>query len=322
VAARSQVPPAQIHGDVAPGFGLVADTFRAQLAERQAIGAACISDPDALAPRLARQAPLWEPGSRQGYHAVTLGFYESELLRRVDPAGRTIGRAFAEDVAAPLGIDFHIGLPDHVDDGRLARFHGVHPARGILHVGAAPRKLLLALCNPRSLTSRAFMAIPIARHPERINDRHLLRHELAAFGGVGNARGIARAYGELATGGRRLGLRPATPTALETPAAPPPGGRRDLVLHSDIPFSLGYARAFPGFPLGTDQRSYAMAGAGGSIGMADPALGVGFAYTPNRMGFGSPTDPREVALRDALYRCLDGPRQDPRAHRDTRVAAR
>lgn len=210
MAARSQVPPAQIHGDVVPGFGLVADTFRAQLAERQAIGAACISDPDALAPRLARQAPLWEPGSRQGYHV----------------------------------------------------------------------------------------------------------------GGVGNARGIARAYGELATGGGRLGLRPATLTALETPAAPPPGGRRDLVLHSDIPFSLGYARAFPGFPLGTDQRSYAMAGAGGSIGMADPALGVGFAYTPNRMGFGSPTDPREVALRDALYRCLDGPRQDPRAHRDTRVAAR
>jgi CubicO group peptidase (beta-lactamase class C family) len=52
-----------------------------------------------------------------------------------------------------------------------------------------------------------------------------------------------------------------------------------------------------------------MAGAGGSIGMADPTLGIGFSYTPNRMGFGSPTDPREVALRDALYQCLGGPRQ-------------
>jgi CubicO group peptidase (beta-lactamase class C family) len=215
-------------------------------------------------------------------------------------------------VADPLGIEFHIGLPDRVDDRRLATFHGVHPAPGILHIGEAPRRLLLALCNPWSLTSRAFNAVPIARHPDRINDRRLLRHELAAFGGVGDARGIARAYGELATGGRRLGLRPETLAELEAPLVPPSGGGRDLVLHSEIPFSLGYARGFPGFPLGTDERSYAMAGAGGSIGMADPTLGIGFAYTPNRMGFGTPTDPREVELRDALYRCLGGRRQDPR----------
>ena len=420
MAGRVRGLTQRVHGEVAPGFGLVADVFRAQLARGQAIGAACaverdgeplvdlwggqrdgdrglpwerdtlvpvfsttkgmasmviavahsrghldfeepvaaywpefaqngkqqitvrqllshqaglaaldepisaelLSDPDALGPVLARQAPLWEPGSRQGYHAVTLGFYESELFRRVDPAGRTIGRAFAEDVAEPLGIAFHIGLPDDVDDRQLARFHGVHPARGLLHIGAAPRKLLVAFCNPRSLTSRAFMAIPIARHPERINDRDLLRQENASFGGVGHARGIAHAYGELATGGRRLGLRPETLVALETPGAPPSGGHRDIVLHSDIPFTLGYARSFPGFPLGSDARSYAMAGAGGSIGMADPILGIGFAYTPNRMGFGSPTDQREVALRDALYRCLGGPPQDPKAEREHRVLAR
>jgi CubicO group peptidase (beta-lactamase class C family) len=410
MAGRVQASSQPVHGDVAPGYGPVADTFRAQFARGQGIGAACaayrdgevvvdlwggrrdgvrglpwerdtlvpvfsttkgmammavavahsrrhldlgervatywpefaqngkqdvtvrqllshraglaaldapidaglLTDPEALAPVLARQAPLWEPGSRQGYHAVTLGFYVSELLRQVDPAGRRLGGAFAEDVAEPLGIGFHIGLPDHVEDRQLATFHGVHPARGILDLGAAPRRLLLALCNPRSLTSRAFNAIPIARHPERINDRLLLRHEIASFGGVGNARGIARAYGELATGGRRLGLRPETVAALEAPAVWPPGGRRDLVLHSDIPVSLSYVHAFPGFPLGSDGRSYAMAGTGGSIGMADPALGLGFSYTPNRMGFGSPTDPREVALRDALYRCLDGPPQDPK----------
>jgi CubicO group peptidase (beta-lactamase class C family) len=391
-----------VHGDVAPGFGPVADTFRAQLVRGRTVGAACavelegelvvdlwggqrdgdqglpwerdtlvpvfsttkgmatmavavahsrrhleleervatywpefgqhgkqavtvrqllshqaglaaldepiaehlLADPQALADVLASQAPWWEPGTRQGYHAVTHGFYASELLRRVDPAGRTIGRAFAEDVASPLGIDFHIGLPDHIEDRRLATFHAVHPARGILHIGAAPRRLLVALCNPRSLTSRAFNAVPIARHPQRINDRRLVRHELPSFGGVGNARGIARAYGDLATGGRRLGLRRETLAALEAPPVPPPGGRRDLVLHSEIPLSLGYAHAFPGFPFGSDERSYGMAGAGGSIGMADPALGLGFAYTPNQMGFGSPTDPREVELRAALYRCL------------------
>lgn len=420
MAGHVRTRPDQVDGDVAPGLGPVADTFRHQLAQGRSIGAACavvrdgelvvdlwgglrdgarglpwerdtlvpvfsttkgmasmavavahsrghldldarvcaywpgfaqhgkdavtvrqllshqaglaaldapidselLGDPDALAVPLARQAPLWEPGTRQGYHAVTFGFYASELLRRADPAGRTIGLAFAEDVAAPLGVDFHIGLPDHIDGDRLATFHAVHPSRGILHLGAAPRGLLLALCNPRSLTSRAFNAIPIARHPERINDRRLLRHELPSFGGVGDARGIARAYGALATGGRQLGLRPETLAELEAPVVAPPGGRRDLVLHSDIPFALGFARGFDGFPLGSDGRSYAMAGAGGSIGMADPTLGIGFAYTPNRMGFGSPTDPREVALRDALYRCLGGPPQDPAARPRRRRAGR
>lgn len=282
------------------------------------IEARILTDAAALEDRLARQRPLWEPGTRQGYHAVTLGFYLGALFRHADPAGRTIGRAFAEDVAGPLGIDFHVGLPDTVSDQQLARFHGVHPARGLVHIGTAPRRLLLALGDPRSLTSRAFNAIPIARHPERINDRELLGHELPAFGGVGNARGIARAYGELATGGRRLGLRADTITEIEAPPTPPSAGPRDLVLHTDLPFSFGFARPFPGFPLGSDGRSYAMAGAGGSIGMADPTLGLGLSYTPNRMGFGSPTDPREVTLRDAVYRCLDGPPQDPHRRRADR----
>lgn len=102
---------------------------------------------------------------------------------------------------------------------------------------------------------------------------------------------------------------------MEAPPVPPPGGR-DLVLHSGIPFSLGYAHGFPGFPLGSDERSYALAGAGSSIGMADPTLGLGFAYTPNQMGFGSPTDPREVQLRTTLYRCLGGPPQSADANTD------
>ena len=275
------------------------------------IGEELLADRDRFEERLARQAPLWEPGASQGYHAVTLGFYESALLRHADPAGRSIGRAFAEDVADPHGIDFHIGLPDDVEDRRLATFHGVHPARGLLHIGSAPGGLLLAFMNPRSMTSRAFKVMAIAQHPEQINDRALLRHELASFGGVGDARGIARAFGDLATGGHRLGLRHETVAAFEAPPVEPRDGRRDLVLHTDLPFSLGFAKPFDGFPLGTDGRTYAMAGTGGSIGMADPTAGIGYSYTPNLMGFGSPTDPREIALRDALYECIGGPPQDP-----------
>ncbi len=310
--------------------GKAAITVRQLLSHRAGLAALdepihrkLLDHPDRLAARLARQAPLWEPGHRQGYHAWTLGFYESELLRRIDPAGRTIGRAFTEDVATPLGIEFFIGLPDAIPDERLATFHGVHPVRGLVRIGDAPRALLLGLMNPRSLTARAFMTLPLARHPADINDRDLLRRELPSVGGVGNARGIAHAYGELATGGRTLGLAASTLAAFEAAPDVPPGGHPDLVLRSDIPFSLGFAKPYPGFPMGSSDRSYAMAGAGGSIGMADPDLDIGYAYTPNRMGFGSPTDPREVALRDALYRSIGGRPQDPRrrAAHSARAAA-
>jgi CubicO group peptidase (beta-lactamase class C family) len=73
-----------------------------------------IADADALGAVLAAQAPKWAPGSMHGYHAQSLGWYESQLLRRVDPAGRGIGRFFAEEVARPLELDFHLGLPDDV----------------------------------------------------------------------------------------------------------------------------------------------------------------------------------------------------------------
>src|SRR5207302_4744268 len=69
---------------------------------------------------LARQKPAWEPGTRQAYHALTLGFYEGELLRRVDPRHRSQGQFFQEELASPLGLDFYIRLPEEIPNSRLA----------------------------------------------------------------------------------------------------------------------------------------------------------------------------------------------------------
>ena len=79
-----------------------------------------LADPDRVADAIAKQEPLWEPGTAHGYHTISLGWYESELLRRVDPGHRTVGRYFADEVAGPLGIEFYIGLPDDVPDARIA----------------------------------------------------------------------------------------------------------------------------------------------------------------------------------------------------------
>ena len=71
-----------------------------------------VADPDQLAAVMARHKPAWEPGTRQAYHGLTLGFYEGELLRRVDPRHRTLGQFFQDEIATPLGEDFYIRLPE------------------------------------------------------------------------------------------------------------------------------------------------------------------------------------------------------------------
>jgi CubicO group peptidase (beta-lactamase class C family) len=52
----------------------------------------------------------WEPGTRHGYHALTYGWLVGELIRRV--SGMSVGRYVREHIAAPLGADFWIGLPE------------------------------------------------------------------------------------------------------------------------------------------------------------------------------------------------------------------
>src|SRR6476661_9252537 len=73
-----------------------------------------VADLDKLADVLARQSPAWEPGMRQAYHAVSIGFYEGELLRRVDPQHRSLGQFFQEEIATPLELDFHIRVPEEI----------------------------------------------------------------------------------------------------------------------------------------------------------------------------------------------------------------
>jgi CubicO group peptidase (beta-lactamase class C family) len=85
------------------------------------VGIETEADLDRLALILARQRPAWVPGTRQSYHAITLGFYESELLRHVDPKRRSLGRFFHEEIASPLGLDFYIGLPEGIPNTRLSR---------------------------------------------------------------------------------------------------------------------------------------------------------------------------------------------------------
>ena len=256
-----------------------------------------VANPDRLAIVLARQKPAWLPGTRQGYHGITLGFYESELLRRIDPRHRTLGQFFHEEIALPLGLDFFISLPESIPTCRFATLEP--PSRWKMLTGFSPRFVIEAL-NPRSNIRRALRGSELPHDKERIYARNL---ESPAGGGVGSARAIAHAYGVFATGGRELGLRKETLALLAAPAVPPLHGFRDECMKAEVEFSLGFMKPNQVIRFGSPS-SFGAPGAGGAMGFADPEAGVGYGYVTSQMGTTLTGDPRDVALRDALYRAI------------------
>ena len=257
-----------------------------------------IADLDRLAVVLARQKPAWEPGMRQAYHALTLGFYEGELLRRIDPMHRSLGQFFQDEIATPLGLDLYLRLPESIPNARLATL--AKPS-AFARLFGLPLRLTLASLDRRSNIYRALIANPgpgIVEDARRIYARDL---EVLSGGGVATARAIARAYSEFATGGLKLQLRTATLRALSAPATPPARGFYDECLMVDgWQFSLGFMKPSAVWPFG-NEGSFGAPGAGGAPGFADPEAEIGYAYVTSQMGTALTGDPRDLALRDALY---------------------
>lgn len=261
-----------------------------------------LADPDAVAAAIEVQAPEWTPGERHGYHSFSLGFYESELLRRVDSQHRTLGRYFADEIAVPLGLDFYMALPDDIPDERIAHLAMEwYRAKMMLNLRKFPAEFLKASFNRKSLTARVFANPKVATDVREYNNRAAYRVEMPSANGVGTARSVAIAYGEFASGGARLGIDEATLNALAQTTAPPPSGPLDEVFRINTQFSVGVMKPFPGFEFGSAQ-AYGTPGFGGSMGLADPSLQLGFCYAMNRAGYHLFNDPREQLLRDAAMR--------------------
>lgn len=258
---------------------------------------AMMHDLDAVARILARQTPAWPPGTRHGYHTMTIGLYMQELLRRVDPAHRTLGRFFHDEIATPLHLDFHIGLPPDIPDHRIAKVKTLSLGRALLALPTTPPALLKKFFRPHSLLRRSMIYQDLDW-----NDRAWLEVEFPAGGGVGTARAIARAYAAFADGGGELGI---TPEAFARLTAPPPEEHPDdEVMGVPSYFSLGFLRPGPDVAFGSSPRAFGAPGAGGSFAFADPDARLGFAYVMNKLNFYLVDDPREKSLRDALYRAI------------------
>lgn len=245
---------------------------------------------------MARQRPAWAPGERQAYHAISLGFYESELIRRIDPRHRSLGRFFHEEIAEPLGLEFYIGLPDAIPEARLAP---LEPPGLRARLTGMPLSLTPAAINRRSVLHRSLIVNPgtgFYVDPHRVAVWNL---EVPSGGGMGSARAIAKAYGAFAAAEPGLGLTPGTIAALTAPAVPSRHGFFDECFRGPAKFSPGFTKPSDTFPFG-HASAFGAPGAGGSMGYADPEVDIGYGYVTNRMGTHLQGDPRDVALRAAI----------------------
>ncbi len=236
--------------------------------------------------------PWWEPGSSHGYHARTFGFLLGEVLRR--SSGRGIGAWFASEVAAPLGLDFKIGLPE----SDLPRCADILPAR--IRAGEAGDRapameaMMRDFGNPATPTGAAFQNP--AMGAGYMNTPAFRRAEIPAANGHGTARAAARMYDQLGTLISPDLLRQATSTHSIGP---------DQVLKSNTHFGLGFMLYHEDTPIGIRPGSYGHAGAGGSMAFHDPELKLSFCFAMNQMEGGVVSGGTSANLvAEAVYGCM------------------
>jgi CubicO group peptidase (beta-lactamase class C family) len=252
-------------------------------------------DWEAMTSALAAHAPWWEPGTRHGYHAFTYGFLIGEVLRRI--TGKSLGTYFREEIAQPLGLDFHIGL-DARHDGRVAQMIGADPPPK-----AEPNLFSEAFKNPESVSCKALSNPASLMKVKTINTREWRGAEIAAANGHGTARALTRLYGALASGGAVDSVQVLSAEGIGRCYTEQSRGQ-DAVLLRDTRFGPGFMLPQPGMAHARNPHTFGHPGAGGSIAFADPDTRVGFAYVMNKMRTDMILDTRAAALINAMYEAL------------------
>lgn len=264
---------------------------------REKLKADCMTDWDYMTERLAAEEPFWEPGTRNGYHALTFGFTVGEVVRRV--SGKSLGAYFRDEVATPLGIDYWIGLPEEQE-------HRVAPVIPFRPGPDAPSTPFSEAARQPGTLANLFLFNHGDWAIKGVNTRAGRAAEIGAAGGVTNARGLAAFYTGL-TGANAL-VSPATVAAISQASV---ATHVDATLLVPTRFSAGFMlsmdnrrRAAGRDSVILGQRAFGHVGAGGSIGFTDLDCGLSFGYTMNRMGEGLFLNERGQSLVDEAYRCV------------------
>lgn len=253
---------------------------------RDPISTEDLYDSEGMAARMAAAEPLWEPGTRSGYHAITFAYPAAELVRRI--SGKTLGQFFREEIAEPWKIDFYIGLPES-EEPRVAEM-----------VAAVNSTAL----DPAHMTDLQKMTFSNPAPSETLpNERAWRAAEIGSANGRGSAVALAKLFGSVAKDGTAEGVNLFSSKTRDALC-------KEQILNEDLILGLpgswgaGVLRNLGGMLYGPNDASFGHSGWGGSFAMSDPDAGLGIAYVMNQMGPNLAADPRAMALLAASYKAL------------------
>ena len=250
-------------------------------------------DLDGIAANLAAQSLWWSPpGSASGYHAITQGNLEGEILYRI--TGTRMGEWFRTQVAEPLGADFHMGLAASED----ARVGELVPPEIVATTDLEINNVVVAM---DSIAARTLMSCGLnATEPQT---RAWRAAEIPAAGGIGNARSIGRVHSALANGGSvdgvtllsEAGVRKALEEQIDN---------FDQVLQARLRHGIGFGLEMDGWISSPNPGCMFWGGWGGSIAMIDLDAHTTVTYVMNRMDHQLTGDPRGLRIAEATYASL------------------
>ncbi|MCC6707470.1 MAG: beta-lactamase family protein [Gammaproteobacteria bacterium] len=268
---------------------------------RDAVPAGGFYDYDAMVKRVAAEPAFWAPGTRVGYHAITMAWTVGELIHRA--ARKRLGQFFQDEVAKPLGLEFWIGMPRELH-GRISPMIPATPDQPWLD-SRFVKAALGAAGTPTQLFMRDFLLVDA-------NSADCHAAEIGSANGLANARALAGLYAPLANGGSITNTRLVGPDTLTRMARTSMASHDDATLLARMNFSEGFMKAIDNrrtpdvvnSSLLIADGAFGHVGAGGSLGFADPACRMSFGYAMNRMGTGLLLNPRGQSLVDAAYGAL------------------
>lgn len=236
---------------------------------------------------LAAQAPFWKPGTAPGYHAITQGYLVGEVVRRI--TGKSLGTVFREEIAEPLGADFHIGLPAS-EDARVADL--IPPPKGAAIADSAQSEL------QKNMATNPGVDVLATR------TRAWRGAEIPAAGGTGNARSVAEIHTILANGGTAKGKRFLSEAGCRKALELQIEGT-DLILNIPARYGMGFGLAGGMLPLPNPNTIF-WGGYGGSLVIIDMDARTTFGYAMNRMASTTTGDMRAFGLAMAMWEALRG----------------
>jgi CubicO group peptidase (beta-lactamase class C family) len=234
---------------------------------------------------LARQKPMWTPGRRTSYHAMTWGYLVGEVLRRA--TGETVGQLIASHVAARVAADVYVGLPRSLD-GLVAPMLRPRTPPDMSGVQLPP-EAIAALVNPQL-------------DGEVCNAPAWRAAEIPAANGHASANGVARVYAALANRGVLDGQRLVKGETIMG-MTQVQKDRTDALLGFTDNWGMGVCFNQQGM-LGPSPKTFGHGGWGGSFGAANVEAQVGIGYVCNQMGAQLVGDPRGAGLCNAIWECL------------------